>query len=75
MCSHVLHSKCSCSLREGKGGQRHLTHSQLRQSAAQLLRYVVELFQLGLLLPSVLTYYFLLQPLIGLEGDRRGDSE
>ena len=39
---------------------RILTHSQLRQGAAQLFCNVVQLFQLGLLLPSILTYYFLL---------------
>lgn len=32
---------------------------------------MVELLQLGLLLPSILTYYFLLQPLIGLTAQRR----
>jgi len=55
-------------------GQRCLTHSQLRQGAAQLLCDVVELFQLGLLLPPIFTYYFLLQPLIGLAGERRGED-
>lgn len=52
--------------------RRALTHSQLRQSAAQLLRQVVELLQLGLLLASVLADDLLLQPLVRLQD--RGDE-
>lgn len=46
------------------------THSQLRQSAAQLLSDVVQLLQLCLLLPPILAHNLLLQPLIWLEGER-----
>lgn len=54
---------------ESDGGGGSLTHGQLRQSAAQLLRDVVQLLQLGLLLPSVLAHDFLLQPLVGLAAE------
>lgn len=49
------------------------THSQLRQSAAQLLRDVLQLLQLGLLLPPILTHNLLLQPLIRLQGEGTED--
>lgn len=57
---------CRCVFKPTSGR----THSQLRQSAAQLLCDVVQLLQLGLLLPSILAHNLLLQPLIWLEGER-----
>lgn len=60
----------------GQEDRETLTHSQLWQSAAELLRDVSQLLQLSLLLPPILTHNLLLQPLVWLQQtNKQGERE